>query len=306
MIYSGGKNMRTEKNILIAFLLNLFFSILEFIGGAITNSVAIMSDAIHDMGDAMSIGLSYVLEKKSKQKSDNKYTYGYIRFSVLGSLITTVILVLGSIFVIYNAVKRICNPIEINYNGMIIFAIIGVIINFIATYCTREGNSLNQKSVNLHLLEDVLGWLIVLIGAIVMKFTDIKLIDSIMSIGVAIFILVNALKSLKEITNLFLEKIPKNVDIEEIKEHLLKIDGVKDVHHIHVRSIDGYTNYATMHIVVTGDYKQIKHKVKEELKEHGIEHTTIELEEDGEKCNDEKCEVNKLNDSSKHHHHHLK
>ena len=124
--------MKTEKNILIAFILNLSFSIFEFIGGTITNSIAIISDAIHDIGDSLSIGLSYFLEKKSKKEPNEKYTYGYARYSVIGSLITTTILLLGSIIVIYNAIKRIINPVEINYNGMIIFAIIGTIINFLA------------------------------------------------------------------------------------------------------------------------------------------------------------------------------
>lgn len=296
--------MKTQKNILIAFLLNLLFSIIEFIGGAITNSVAIISDSIHDMGDAMSIGVSYFLERKSTKKPDNNYTYGYIRYSVLGSIITTFILLSGSILVIYNAIQRLINPVEINYNGMIIFAILGVLINFFAAYFTKEGDSLNQKSVNLHMIEDVLGWLVVLIGAIIMKFTDIRIIDPILSIGVAVFILINALKTLKEIVDLFLEKTPSNIDVEEIKEHLLEIQGVMDVHHIHVRSIDGYKNYATMHIVAEGDYKQVKHKVKEELEEHGIEHSTIEFEEKGEKCDSENCEIKNAGHTHHHHHHH--
>lgn len=296
--------MKKEKNILIAFLLNLLFSIIEFIGGAITNSVAIISDSIHDMGDAISIGLSYFLERKSTKKPDNNYTYGYIRYSVLGSIITTFILFIGSILVIYNAILRLINPVEINYNGMIIFAVLGASINFLAAYFTREGNSLNQKSVNLHMLEDVLGWAVVLIGAIIMRFTDIKIIDPILSIAVALFILVNSLKTLKEIGDVFLEKTPKNIDIEELKKRLLKIEGVIDIHHIHIRSIDGFNNYATMHIVVDCDYKNIKHKVKEELEEYGIVHSTIEFEEKGEKCDSEECEIKKLNNSHHNHNHH--
>ena len=296
--------MKTEKNILIAFLLNLLFSIIEFIGGAITNSVAIISDSIHDMGDAMSIGVSFFLERISAKSPDNKYTYGYIRYSVLGSIITTFILLGGSVLVIYNAIGRLVNPVEINYNGMIGFAVLGVSINFLAAYFTKEGDSLNQKSVNLHMLEDVLGWVVVLAGAIIMRFTDIKIIDPILSIGVAIFILINSLKTLKEVVDLFLEKTPNNIDIDENEEHLLEIKGVIDVHHIHIRSIDGFNNYATMHIVVDGDYKQIKDKIKEELEEHGIAHTTIEFEGKDEKCKSEKCEVKKSSNSHHHHHHH--
>ena len=295
--------MRSEKNILIAFILNLSFSVFEFIGGTITNSVAIISDSIHDIGDAMSIGLSYFLEKKSKKKPDDKYTYGYIRYSVIGSLITTFILLIGSILVIYNAINRIINPVEINYNGMIVFAIIGVIVNFLAAYFTKDGHSLNQKSVNLHMLEDVLGWIVVLIGAIIMRFTNINIIDPILSILVALFILVNALKNLKSILDLFLEKIPNGITIDELKKHILEINGVKDVHHIHVWSIDGYNNYATMHIISDGKNKKIKEMIKEELKEHGINHITIELENIDEVCTEKMCELNTQNLSEHKHHH---
>lgn len=295
--------MKTEKNILIAFLLNLIFSILEFIGGLITNSVAIISDSIHDIGDAISIGVSYILERKSTKKPDNNYTYGYIRYSILGSIITTFILLSSSILVIYNAILRIFNPVKINYNGMILFAILGVLINFIAAYFTKGGDSLNQKSVNLHMLEDVLGWVIVLIGAIIMRFTNIVVIDSILCILVAIFILINSLKTLKQIVDLFLEKTPKDINIEEIKEHLLNIEDVIDVHHIHIRSIDGFNNYATMHIVVNCNYKEIKHKIKKELEQYKIIHTTIEFEEKDENCDFEECVFKKTNHVDHHHHH---
>jgi cobalt-zinc-cadmium efflux system protein len=207
--------MKTEKNILIAFLLNITFSLFEFFGGILTNSVAILSDSIHDLGDALSIGISYFMERKSKKHPDNKYTYGYIRYSVLGGVITTTILLVGSILVIVGAVKRLFNPVKVDYNGMIIFAIVGVLLNFIAAYVTREGNSINQKSVNLHMLEDTLGWVVVLIGSIIMRFTDISIIDSIMSIGVSLFILVHSMKNLKKVLDLFLEKTPENVNINE-------------------------------------------------------------------------------------------
>ena len=208
--------MKSEKNILIAFILNIGFSIFELLGGFFTNSISILSDAIHDFGDALSIGISLALEKISKKKPNEKYTYGYVRYSILGALITTIILTIGSIFVIIGGVNRIINPEEINYNGMIIFAVFGVIINLFAAYFTKDGDSINQRAVNLHMLEDVLGWIVVLVGAILMKFTDIRIIDSIMSIGVALFILVNSFKNLKEILDLFLEKTPKNISIEEI------------------------------------------------------------------------------------------
>ena len=295
--------MKTEKNILIAFILNISFSLFELLGGIFTGSIAILSDSLHDLGDALSIGIAYLFEKKSKKAPDYKYTYGYVRYSVMGSIITTMVLLVGSIFVIYESVKRLINPIEINYNGMIVFAVFGVIINSLAAHFTKEGDSLNQKSVNLHMLEDVLGWIVVLIGAILMRFTNISHIDSILSIGVALFIFVSAFKNIKLIIELFLEKTPQNVNIDEIKEHLLKINGVNGIHHIHVRSIDGYNNFATLHVVVDEYNFDIKNKVKEELKEHNIVHSTVELELNDEKCNDEKCEI-KFESQEKHHHHH--
>ena len=234
--------MRSDKNILVAFILNLAFSIFELIGGAFTNSVAIISDAIHDMGDSVRIGAAYVLERKSKNKPDKDYTYGYLRYSVLGSLITTLILLIGSVLVIYNSIVRIINPVEINYNGMIVFAIVGAVVNFLAAYFTREGDSINQRAVNLHMLEDVLGWVVVLIGAVVMRFTDWVILDPIMSIGVTIFILINVAKNLKEICEIFLEKIPNGVSVEEIREHMLEMESIEDIHHIHIWSIDGYNN----------------------------------------------------------------
>ena len=295
--------MKTERNILIAFILNLCFSAFEFAGGIFSGSVAIVSDAVHDIGDAASIGISYFLEKKSKKQPDEKYTYGYLRYSVIGGVITTVILLLGSVAVIYNAVNRIIHPTEINYNSMLIFAVVGVVVNFCAAYFTRGGGSVNQRAVNLHMLEDVLGWVAVFIGAVVMRFTDFAVIDPIMSIGIAVFILINAVKNLKEVIDLFLEKIPRGISIEEIKEHISEIEGVFGVHHIHVRSMDGQSNYATMHIVADGDFAEIKRKVRAELAEHGICHSTLEFEGLNEHCGEEFCHIEPT-DSTGHHHHH--
>ena len=296
--------MKTERNILAAFILNLAFSIFELVGGMITGSVAIVSDAIHDAGDALSIGLSFFLEKKSKKQPDEKYTYGYARYSVVGGLVTTLILLIGSVAMIFNACSRIISPTRINYNGMILFAVVGVCVNFCAALFTRDGGSLNQKAVNLHMLEDVLGWAVVLAGAVVMKFTDLVLLDPLMSMGVSIFILINALKNLKEILELFLEKIPHGVDLAEIREHIAGIDGVLDVHHIHIWSMDGQNHYATMHIVTDRDPRQIKAKVREEMREHGIGHITVETETSGEPCNSRQCHLELHPQVTGHHHHH--
>ena len=294
--------MKTEKNILIAFILNLAFSVFEFLGGIFTGSVAIVSDAVHDIGDAASIGIAYFLEKKSERPPDDRYTYGYLRYSVLGSLITTLILLLGSGIVIYNAVGKILSPRPVHYTGMILFALVGAGVNFCAAYFTREGDSLNQKAVNLHMLEDVLGWLVVLVGAVVMRFTHWTLIDPILSIGVAVFILIHAVGNLKEILDLLLVKAPKGIQVKQIKAQVLGLEGVLDVHHIHIWSMDGQHNYATMHVVTQVDAHEIKDRVRSALREHGIGHVTLELEAPGEHCHEEACHM-ELSHHHAHHHH---
>ena len=300
----NGVKMKTERNILIAFILNLLFSAFEFFGGIFTGSVAVLSDALHDLGDAMSIGVSYFLEKKSKRKPDDVFTNGYARYSVLGSLITTVILLCGSCIVIYNAVLKLIHPAQINYDGMILFAVVGVIVNSVAAFFTREGDSLNQKAVNLHMLEDVLGWIVVLVGAVVMRFTDFTAIDPIMSIGVALFIFKGAVGNMKEILNLFLEKAPEGVSVQELKAHLTELDGVLDVHHVHLWSVDGHNHFATMHVVTESSACEIKDKIRAELREHGIVHATLELEQEGERCHEEHCHFQIAEEAHQHHHHH--
>lgn len=271
--------MKIDRNILIAFILNLSFSLLEIIGGFITNSISILSGAVHDLADAASIGISYYLEKKSKHKPNYKYTYGYVRYSTLAAFITTIILISGSLLVIYNAINRLFNPIDINYDGMIIIALIGILFNIIAVYKTKGGHSLNQEAVNLHLLQDALSWIIVLIGSILIKFTKINYIDSIMSLVISIYIIIHSLKHLKIILDLFLEKTPNNVNIRKIKKELLENKNINSIDHIHVWSLDGYHNYATLHAIINNDeVENMKEYIKDYLKKENISHSTIEIE----------------------------
>lgn len=296
--------MKSERGIFIAFILNLFFSLFEVVGGVVTGSVAIVSDAVHDFGDAAAIGISFFLEKKSKKQPDETHTYGYLRYSVLGSFVVTLILILGSAAVTVNAVKRILNPAEINYNGMIVFAVIGATVNIIAARLTHSGASLNSKAVSLHLLEDVLGWVVVLIGAVVMRFTDFPLVDPVMSIGVAVFILVNAVKNLKEVLDIFLEKTPEGINVAELKSELEALEDVIEVHHIHIRSIDGKTVHAEMHLVTEGEASKAKHAVRHFLEHKGITHVTLETEGKHERCNKKVCATHIEEHSCCHGHHH--
>lgn len=281
--------MKTERNILIAFILNLIFSVFEFFGGVYTGSVAIMSDAMHDTGDALSIGISYVLEKKSHKKPDEKHTYGYARYSVLGGIITTVILLVGSIAIIYNAIGRIITPTDINYKAMIVFAVVGIIVNLCAAFFTRKGHSVNQKAVNLHMLEDVLGWVVVLAGAVVMHFTSFSILDPIISICVSVFILTFAVKNLSKAVGMLLEKTPEGICIADLKKSLEETPGVCGVHHIHIWTMDGERNYATMHIITNEPGYIIKDTIRKQMKAYGVDHITMELETTKELCDEKAC-----------------
>ena len=293
--------MKTNQNILIAFLLNLAFAVLEFFGGVICGSSAIMSDSVHDLGDAVSIGASFFLEKKSEKGSDEDYTFGYARFSILGSIITTLVLTVGSLFVIYNAIKRLIYPIQVHYNEMILFAIVGVAVNTIAALITQKGESYNQKAVNLHMLEDVLGWLVVLVGAVVMRFSNINAIDPIMSIAVSLLIIFNALKTLKASLSIMLEKSPENVDVNKLKNDLKIVDGVVEIKNLRIWRLDEQNTLAMVQIVVKNEKVELKPKIKTIFEKYGVIQSTVEL-----------CGTNEIitehdlchNHSHHHHHHH--
>ena len=296
---------KSHKNMLMAFLLNLLFSIIELIGGFFTNSISIISDSIHDLGDAASIGIATILEKKSMKEPDKKYTFGYLRYSLLGALFTSIILLIGSIIIIYNVIPRLINPIQVNYDGMIILAIVGLVINGIAALKTSHSHNLNEKSVSLHMFEDVLGWAAVLVGSFIIKLTGWYIIDPILSILITFYILTHVYKNIKEIFNIFLEKMPESIDIDELKKELNKIENVEDIHHIHIWTMDNMHNYITLHAKINKDVgneimEDTKNKIRETLKHYNLEHSTIEIEY--EKCKNEKCEVK--NCSSCHHHHH--
>ena len=286
-------------------MLNLGFSVFELLGGIVTGSVAIISDALHDFGDAVSIGVSFFLERKSRHKPDASHTYGYSRYSVLGAAITNLILLFGSCAVAYNAVMRIVHPVELHSDGMILMAMLGAAMNLAAAWFTHGGESLNEKAVNLHMLEDVLGWVVVLIGAIVIHLTNFTLIDPLMSIGVALFILVHAARGMGEVLDVFLEKTPRDVDPEEIEHHLRHIGSVLDVHHLHVWTLDGTSHCASVHVKAKDcDTVMLKAMIRAEFAEHGISHVTIELEKEGESCRLQSCEPVKSYRCGHHHHHH--
>ena len=303
-------NHDSEKNISLAFFLNLLFSIIEVIGGIFTNSISILSDAFHDFGDAISLLIAVFCEKKSKKSPTERYTYGYLRFSVLGGLITSVILAIGSVTIIYNCIPKLINPEPVNYDGMLVLAVIGIIINGIAAFKTHGTHNINERSVSLHMMEDVLGWIAVLVGSIVIKFTGLYIIDPILSIMITIYLLYHIVRNFNEIGKLFLITSPKDYKEESLLSIVSKIEGVESVHHIHVWSIDSENHYLTMHVVLKDVTKveelaKIKKEIKEEVREHlNISHITIEFELPSDNCDETTCKVEHIEHSDHHHHHH--
>lgn len=302
---------KSTKNIKTAFLLNLFFSIVELVGGIFTNSISIISDSIHDFGDATSILAAWYLEKKSEKGPDKNYTYGYARYSVLGALITSAILLVGSIVMLYNAIPRLINPVYIKYDGMIILGIFGLVINGAGALVTAKGERINEKAISLHLLEDVLGWIAVFVVSIVMKIFNLPILDPILSIGITIYILYHVFKNLKSIFEIFLEKAPDQKEFDEFKEEVVKEnDKILELHHIHVWTMDGNNTYVTMHVLIkddstVDDVMNIKASIKEIAKKHDISHTTVEIEFEKEECENQNCEVKDCENCHHHHHHHI-
>lgn len=283
------------KNLTVAFLLNISFTIIEIIGGVLTNSMAIMSDAVHDLGDSIAIGSALYFEKRSEKKRDENFSYGYRRFSTLAALLNIVILTTGSAVIIVETVPRLLQPEEVNSQGMIGLAILGVIMNGIAVFRLKSGgNSLNNRTVMLHLLEDALGWVAVLIGAIVIHYTQWYLLDPILSMGIAAYILFNAVKNFKQVWLIFMQAVPKKVDYLHLETRILELGSVKEVHDIHVWSLDGEFNVGSLHLVLSNELntynaEEVKHDVRNVFSQEGIKHVTIELEGPDENCELENC-----------------
>ena len=281
--------MKVQNESELLFFLNLSFAIIEWIGGFWTNSIAIISDAIHDLGDSLAIGLAYVFEKVSKKKANEKYTYWYARFSILWALITVLILIIGSFFILKNAIIRFSNPSEINSVWMLILAVIGLLINWFAARKTAKWEWLNEKAITLHLLEDVLGRAAVLVWSILIYFFHWNFIDSLLSIWICVFILINACKLLKWVVNIFLEKTPEWISHDEVLKEIKKLDGVLNIHHIHLWTLDGNKNYITIHALIDKKLSvpqiiALKKTIKDTLKDKKISHCVIEFEWEDENC----------------------
>ena len=284
----------SEENIRVAFFLNLFFTIIEFVGGFLTNSMAILSDAVHDLGDSFSVGLSWYFQRLAKKGRDEEYTYGYKRFSLLGAIINSLILVVGSVVILFNAVPRLFHPEQPDSGGMLILAIAGIVINGAAVLRLKRGHSLSERVISLHLLEDVLGWAAILIGALVMYVVNVPVLDPILSIAITFYVLFHVYSNIKESLHIILQGAPIDIKIDEIKKEILALEDVDSVHDLHLWSEDGEYNVMTVHVVLKqalpmDKLHKLKNKIREKMQEMKVQHSTIEFEISGENCEMEEC-----------------
>ena len=284
----------SSKNIGVAFFLNFSFTIIELIGGLLTNSVAIISDAVHDFGDSLSLGLAWYFQKLSKKRGNKLYSYGYKRFSLLGAIINAVVLVVGSIFVLSEAIPRIFKPQETSAEGMFILAIIGIVVNGAAVLRTRKGSSINERLVSLHLLEDVLGWIAVLIGSILIYFTCLTIFDPILSIAISLFVLVNVFRNIRQVFPILLQGTPRELEQEHIVRELKQIENIVDIHDLHIWSLSEEYNVLTIHVVLEKplpmeNLAELKKQIRSVLHKEEIQHATIEFDLKEEPCEFKNC-----------------
>lgn len=277
-----------------AFLLNLCFTIIEFIGGVLTNSTAILADAVHDLGDSISLGLAWVLSKLGGRQANHRFTYGYKRLSLVGAFINAVVLIAGSVWVLLEAIPRLWNPTMPIAEGMIGLAILGIAVNGFAAYKLSAGQTMNERVINWHLLEDVLGWVAVLVVAIVLMFVNWPILDPLLSIAFTLFILLNVIRNLWATIKLFIQANPDPALYQDVETVLAQLPDVSDIHHLHFWSLDGESHVLTAHLVVKRDltaaeYSELKQLIDQRLADYKLSHTTIELEFPSENCRDDSC-----------------
>lgn len=278
-----------SKNILFAFGLNFIFAIIEFIGGWYTNSVAIVSDAIHDAGDSLALLFAYFSEKISQRDPNRQFTYGHGRFSIVAAIINGVILLLGSVFVLKEAIERLASPEPVQPGGMLVLAFLGIAVNGWAAYRLSKEVGFNQKMVMYHLIEDLLGWVSVLVVSIILHFKPWYILDSILSILVSLLILKGVYKNLKKLTDIILQKFPENISIDQIEQDIGQFESVLDVHSIRGWAIDSEVSTLTLHVLVPEkmqmkDADKLKVKILNYLAEKNVRFVTLQIESSMTEC----------------------
>ena len=274
--------MKTKHAVWLAFFLNLSYAIVEFIAGGIFGSSAVLADSVHDLGDAIAIGVSAFLETISNREEDSHYTLGYKRFSLLGALVTAVILMTGSVLVILENITKLFHPQPVNDEGILWLGIIAVSINVLASLVVRKGKTKNESILSLHFLEDTLGWLAVILMAIVLRFTDWYILDPLLSLVISIFILSKAIPRFWSTLKIFLDAVPEGVDIQQVKSDLEQLDHVASINQLNLWTMDGLEKNAIVHVCLK-EIEQMelcKESIRSKLKDCGFQNITIEIDAD--------------------------
>ena len=272
--------MKAKYTVWLAFFLNLTYAIVEFIAGGVFGSSAVLADSVHDLGDAIAIGISAFLESISNREEDSHYTLGYKRFSLLGAMVTAVILMTGSVLVILENIAKIFHPQPVNDEGILWLGIIAITINVLASLVIRKGQTKNESILSLHFLEDTLGWVAVILMAIVLRFTDWYILDPLLSIAISFFVLSKALPRFWSTLKIFLDAVPEGVDIQKIKTDLAELDHVASINQLNLWTMDGLEKNAIIHLCLE-DWEQMtetKNQVRQLLEERGIQNITIEVD----------------------------
>ena len=274
--------MKAKYTVWVAFFLNLSYAIVEFIAGGIFGSSAVLADSVHDLGDAIAIGISAFLESISNREEDSHYTLGYKRFSLLGAMITAVILMTGSVLVILENIAKIFHPQSVNDEGIFWLGIIAITINVLASLVIRKGQTKNESILSLHFLEDTLGWVAVILMAIVLRFTDWYILDPLLSIAISFFVLSKALPRFWSTLKIFLDAVPEGVDIQKIKTDLAELDHVASINQLNLWTMDGLEKNAIVHVCLKEmeHMETCKESIRIFLKDCGFQNITIEVDVD--------------------------
>ena len=298
--------MKTKYAVWLAFLLNLSFAIVEFIAGGIFGSSAVLADSVHDFGDAIAIGISAFLESISNRKEDSHYTLGYKRFSLLGAMVTAVILMTGSGMVILENVSKLFHPQPVNDEGLLWLGIIAISVNVLASLVIRKGQTKNESILSLHFLEDTLGWLAVILMAIVLRFTDWYILDPLLSLAISFFILSKAIPRFWSTLKIFLDAVPEGVDIKQVKNDLEQLDNVASINQLNLWTMDGLEKNAIVHVCLKRmeQMEVCKEAIRASLKERGFQNVTIEVDEDLATHRAHKRNIEELEAESEQQNHH--
>ena len=274
--------MKAKYTVWLAFFLNLTYAIVEFIAGGVFGSSAVLADSVHDLGDAIAIGISAFLESISNREEDSHYTLGYKRFSLLGAMITAVILMTGSVLVILENIAKIFHPQPVNDEGILWLGIIAITINVLASLVIRKGQTKNESILSLHFLEDTLGWVTVILMAIVLRFTDWYILDPLLSLVISFFILSKALPRFWSTLKIFLDAVPEGVDIQKIKTDLAELDHVASINQLNLWTMDGLEKNAIVHVCLKEmeHMETCKESIRIFLKNCGFQNITIEVDAD--------------------------